>query len=273
MNHENFLFLTDLEEMKESTMKNLNYLLNTYIKEKSKLELNISGKSKRMLFADIKGYESMKDEEWKFEKKIDKLFEEIKKSIKNSLMNDPFPRFIRSDRGQKLYMKYIGDQEVMVPLLTLSYNYSDEDFYEKALKESVKEKDVAFVLDLVQDTFDWNLVHSETNKKESMNIYVSKVNYLPNVSFFKDCNIVKFDYFLPLNFIDIFTQNTRDNQRDAMIMTTRCHDIDKKTLNNQEFNIGKFEMDISLPFPLTTMRKYLFTSTTWYDKKMKLYIG
>lgn len=267
MNHENFLFLTDLEDIKESNIKNLNYILNTYIKENSKMELNISGKLKRMLLNDIRGYENMIDEEWKFEKTIHQLFEEIRKSIKNSLMNDPFPRFIRTDVGQSLYMKYIGDPDIMIPFLTLNYNYNDEDFYEKSLKEAVKEKDVSFILDMVHDSFDWNLVHSETNKKESMNIFVSKVNYLPKVSFFKDCNIVKFDYFLPLNFKDIFYQNTRDNQRDGFIMNTRCHDIDKITLKDNDFNIGRFEMDISLPFPLTTMRKYLFTSTTWYDKE------
>lgn len=267
MSDENFNFLLDLEEMQENTTKNLKHLMDGYIIETAKTQLNISGKLMKGIMALTDGYKNMKDDEWKFEITIQKMFEDIKKSVLNVLINDPFPRFIRTEKAQKLYMNYIGDTTVMQPFLTLNYSYKDSDFYDKPLKEFLTEKDIGFILDMVQDSFDWNLIYSETNKKESMNVYQSKVNYLPKVSFFKDCNIAKFDFFLPLNFKEIFYQNCRDNQKDGMIIDTKTFGFDSNTINGKEFNIGKFEMDIKLPFPLTTMRKYFLTITTWYDKE------
>lgn len=79
--------------------------------------------------------------------------------------------------------------------------------------------------------------------------------------------IARFDLVLPISRNEVVTQVLRDEQLDRMIYKTRTLEMDSIILNDVKMQVGKFDMDIKLPFPLNTFRKYLFSSVSWYDQK------
>lgn len=269
-NPEPLMFLKEIELLKKVTDKKENVkkfkeIYEFYIKEEGKYEINISGKIKKNI--RIK-YEEIKDQEWSFKETPCEILEEARASIYCVLYLDCFPRFIRSKIASKIYEKHLGDTKYMLPLLSLKKSYLNQDFDNPMITDT----DIYFLKAIITDSFNWKLIYSESNKIDPMNVYVSKVNYLPNASYFKNNFILKWDIILPYNYQNLFYQNVRE-ELDNHITHIEC----KNYLNQEEYGIklndkenkktlGTFEIDISLPFPYQHLRKYFFTATADYDE-------
>jgi hypothetical protein len=266
-NLEPLQFMMEVRELDEKDMSAVKKILETYIYDGSPKEINLSGKIKQKILNATKELKDSEDTNVVLEFEPKKIFEESLKNVYAVMGADSFPRFIRTEEAKKIYTKYLGNKEIMSPMLAVSYQYKDENFYECETLKHLVMNDIQFLKSMLVDSFDWNLVDSQP---DSMNIYISTVNYLPNVSFFKDCVVIKWDYIMPYNYKDIFMNNSRDEQVDGMITNVDCLDLQECIYKDQEFIFGKFDMDIKLPFPFS-MRKYLFTATSWYDQENETY--
>jgi hypothetical protein len=82
------------------------------------------------------------------------------------------------------------------------YPYSYSDF----LYWSISEKDIEFLNDLSQESYDWILVVSTKEKNIRANGYYSKSisKFLPNFYFSNTACIYKVDMIVPLSYIDVF---------------------------------------------------------------------
>jgi hypothetical protein len=273
-NAEPFLFILELKKLSKLTNKkeilnSVKLIVSDFLESNSKNEVNLSGK----LLKDLKGKLEIiyKQEEWNGDETPEEIFNPIKKSIYTSMAVDPFPRFIREPSVQEIYLNYIGNDDVMIPLLSGQYVLTDKDFYEPIITE----KDIQFLKSMVEDSFDWNLISSESNKQESMNIYISKVNYLPKSIHFEKNMIMKWDYILPYNFFDLYFQTLRDDIdqhiTDSKVLDYKnCEEYSKLLQTEVNRTLTKVEASIQLPFPFTHLRKYFYTATSEYDKENEI---
>jgi hypothetical protein len=244
-------------------------LISTYLAVDAEKEINISGHLRREILNATK---SLKEgEDYNLTVPWESLFKPIQSSVYGTLAVDTFPRFVRSHIAQELYSKYLDETNICIPHIAGQYVFKDVHFHNVELNKHFAEQDILFAQEIVQDSFDWNLVYFETKRrsKSVMSAFYSNVKYFPKVSFLcgDSTRVAKFDYVLPYNLHDLYLQTTRDDQIDKMIHWNTCTAIDSAVIDGQEMKIGSFEMDCKLPFPLTTPRKYLFSSITWYDKK------
>jgi hypothetical protein len=111
-NQEPWLFLKEIKKLdslkdEDEISKQVNYLMDTYIKDNSVSEVNISGKSKRELLQDFES-----NDFWK--KDPIGLFSNVKKIVEKELFQDNWKRFIRSKEGDKIIEKYYRDPSGIV---------------------------------------------------------------------------------------------------------------------------------------------------------------
>jgi hypothetical protein len=161
---------------------------------------------------------------------------------------------------------------------TVQYPYTNSDFYTL----SVTDQDFEFMKSLSKDTFDWELLGSLTSK---LNTFHSNHNYLPNVTLLKNCSIGKFECIfpfsfehvvcccVPLNEAEVFDVNVMRNKNLEHFDHEQLKEMLKKE-NPENYKLtekyGKRAcsvnvMDIYLPFPLKTPRKYPVTTSVDFD--------
>jgi hypothetical protein len=153
-NNEPFLFLEDVKNLKETKnfIPKTIEIIEKYIVNNAKCEVNISGKSKLSI---LQGYELQKLnlEEWKFEKSFDVLFDEISKILKEEMYHDPWKRFLRTKTCVKLMEKYKDDSTICSPQITEKFDYKDDYFNHPYIFKD----DFLFAEELFKDNFDWEV--------------------------------------------------------------------------------------------------------------------
>jgi hypothetical protein len=188
-----------------------------------------------------------------------------------------FLNFSRGALCHEVVEKYKGDNTVISLKQTVQYPYTNSDFYTL----TVTDKDFEFMKSLSKDTFDWDLLGSLTSK---LNTFHSNHNYMPNVSFFKNCSIAKFECIfpfsfeqvvcccVPLNEAEIFDVNVMRNKNLEYFTHEELKEMLKKENPENKFTekFGKRAcavnvMDIFLPFPLKTPRKYPVSTSIDFD--------
>jgi hypothetical protein len=159
-NLEPLQFIMDVEELDSQDLSKVKKILETYIYDGSPKEINLSGKIKQRILNSTKMFQDSNETEVKLEMESKKIFEEAKNSVYAVMGADSFPRFIRTEIARKVYCKYLGNKEIMSPLLAVSYHYKDDNFYECETLKHLVMNDIQFLKSMLVDSFDWNLVDS-----------------------------------------------------------------------------------------------------------------
>ena len=105
-----------------------------------------------------------------------------------------------------------------------------------------------------------------------MNIYTSKVNYLPQSKLFLNSQIMKWDFILPYNYRSLFYQTLREDLDEHVTNVRVLNYHEKEEYSNiTDLKGGRYlmitETDIQLPFPFRHLRKYFYSCTCEYDKE------
>jgi hypothetical protein len=181
--------LLDLKSDKEIILKS-NEIIDTFLKNSSKREVNISGDSKNRLFTNFQG--QLTEERWILEETAYDIFFPVKKILMNELHADNFPRFIRTKNCLDVVSKYNGNPKVMILCSILKYPLCDKDFE----KPFISQIEMNFIKDVFKDSFVWELVTST----EVMNTYTCNIPLIPNSEFFKRSTPIKIECVLPFSF-------------------------------------------------------------------------
>jgi hypothetical protein len=190
-NTEPFLCVKAIQQLStisssDEKAKRVEEIINKFIVENSKMEVNLGRGIKLELFSELN--EQLGELEWKLKKTPSEIFEPVERSLKMQMLSDNFPRFIRSDHVQ-VFQKYVNNPKVMKLAATLKYPFNDEYFEIPFATRS----EFNFLNGLFEDSFAWNLKFS----RKHFSYYESDLNYLPNVSLFHHPITVKFQMTLP----------------------------------------------------------------------------
>jgi hypothetical protein len=200
VNTEPLDFIEEVERFKNSEekerMKKIEEINETYIKSKSKKEINLSGETKEEFFEWLS---NNKDQE-----KLIEAFDKLVGYIKSELEADSFKRFIRTDIVKKKLFEKRENPKVMVPRSQTMFNYQALDFQ----KWFITPKDINF-LDYLNntDSYDWELSKSKEktggnsfynlkckdispNFPEGKNYGILKIQQIYNYSLEKVANVV-----------------------------------------------------------------------------------
>jgi len=131
---------------------------------------------------------------------------------------------------------------------------------------------------LSQDTFDWELVGSLTSQ---LNSFFSDKNYLPNVSFYQNASLAKFECIFPFPFehvlccclpcseVDIFDVNVNRSIDCGSVshedLKNKITDFENFTTKYGKRSCSIITFDCRLPWPCTTPRKYPVVTSMDYD--------
>jgi hypothetical protein len=102
------------------------------------------------------------------------LYEGLKQVILLEYKNDSFKRFTRTEECLKLTEKYQNNKQVLLPQLSIVYNYSGSKFQNKEFTEM----DIEFLKKFEEQDPNWELIY--TDKKDIL-LFLSSWNYFPNV--------------------------------------------------------------------------------------------
>jgi hypothetical protein len=160
-----------------------------YLATNSEKEINLSGDIKATFHKNFQEQLESKDK-WIVPEETE-IFERIKKNVESQLYHDVFPRFRRTEQCLKLLEKYQNDTNLCEMKEVRDFPYTDEDFQ----IEIVTDKDIGLLDRLMEDTYDWKLLFSD--RKAKMNSYYMKKCFFPNVSFFKNSRVHKFESIVP----------------------------------------------------------------------------
>jgi hypothetical protein len=244
-----------------------NELVENFIMDGSKKELNLS--------SEIKSY--VLDEYSKSDISFEDLFSELIKNLEKETIADIFPRFIRADNFTKIVPDLIEDKECMKISKEYEFDFSEEDFS----KPYITKKDCNFFNYLAEDSFlNWDYIKV---KDKTVNAYVSKKDFLPNVALFKNSWISKLQFVINYSIKDIlmclfnkesnFSKMNIGKNKIFVLKNYTQEELEK--LNDDELmnQYGSVQImaNCKFPFPLNT-RTLTFTKTLIYDEKNeKLY--
>lgn len=129
--------LEDTLELKDTSgqIKLMNDLIKIFIKTNAEKELNISGRSKRLILDEI---EKIEKNGWKFDKSPKSIFEEITSSVRKDLYFDTWPRFKRTQKCLKIGMENIGNSSLVVHNGPFFFSYEMKDFENPVVSELKK---------------------------------------------------------------------------------------------------------------------------------------
>lgn len=262
-----FLDAIDALPKSKDIVSDAKKILSTFIEEGSPKEINLSGANKRLI---LKQFENVKHDS----QKVLMIFKKPRKIVALELHSDVFPRFVRSKFCAKAVEAHQTDPEVVALKTTVSFPYEEEDFNTFL----VTKKDFDFMKHLAKDDFDWELHGGETSK---LNSYYSDKNFLPNVPWFSNASLAKFEAIFPFDFETVCCSliplseclQYDDNVVSYEVKEYFTHDElvkkygeDKLKHKHENKRAGAVTiMDIQLPWPMVTKRKYPVCTSIDYD--------
>jgi hypothetical protein len=179
--------LTELKKIQEEGDKEnskIEKLVDLYVKDGSKKEINISYETKKKCLESLERRPSVS------------AFDEIQHVLVNEMKYDSFKRFVRSKDIVGVIEKYKLNPEVCTPILATKFSYKNEDF----VKQRVLEEDLKFMDILYKDSPTWELLTSFKDGKATGNSFWSIENYIPDVTIAPCVSVAKYDLILPYDF-------------------------------------------------------------------------
>eukprot|EP01080_Neovahlkampfia_damariscottae_P000563 gene563-8073_t len=227
-------------------------IYDMFIENDSEMELNISGKLKRPV---TQVYKKMKNNE--FEGSLERIFEDISKSIADQLFFDSFPRFVRTKECIKFIEKHKKDSSLVTPIIISSFKYNDEYFKNYIIEDS----DFDYFKILFQDNPKWDLIST----KNGTNVFHSKFNYMPGVKEVKT-RTMKCETVLPYSLeqaglfifndkmIEEFDPNIKKVVVKDFIQTKELKEILKSMRYERNLLVMEYQMDFGFPFNSRIMK-------------------
>eukprot|EP01080_Neovahlkampfia_damariscottae_P006263 gene6263-10270_t len=245
-NLENFLFVLSVKNLEQlikkkdqkQLKKEFNNIVNTYLAPKSPNELGILTEEKQHFLEKIK---NLNQDEWTLEESPTDILAPFYKAVLVEYKNDSYKRYTRTEECLKLLEKHQHNRDVLLPRLTALYNYKDEDFE----KLNFEEKDFHFMDEFFNDNPNWKLI-SEHKKKQSK-IFVSKMNYFPNLTFLTS-DTLNVKYQIKLN---------QPFQEACIAVFQNHHNTAYNEFITLDFKFGDFlfaQGQSKLPYPLYQRR-------------------
>ena len=181
-------------------IKKCNEIIELYIIEKSKKELNLSYEIKKSFLESFKLQEN-NDEKWILKISINDLFYEILNFIKSELLYDKFSIFVRRKECIKLIKKYYKNSDLIITRITKDFNYTIKDLENTLI---ITEKDIELLDIISNDSFEW-IITKKNNKKNIKTISYFSNNVQKYISSLKmnNSSIVKVEIFSNLNFNNV----------------------------------------------------------------------
>eukprot|EP01080_Neovahlkampfia_damariscottae_P008164 gene8164-12624_t len=278
-NTEPLEFLLKVKEFNEITNPNEKLklffeIVDDFIVANSPKELNLMGKVKSNFLESIEDQLKIKDI-WIL-KNYQIIFNIIEHPVYNELFMDSFPRFMRTDKFKDVMMKHVNNPEIMELKQIYDYPFTDESFKSNI----VTEMDISFIESLMEDNYDWTLIHS--NPKYQENVFSRSKSYFPNVSFLKNSLTYKFDCVLPYDFekcvksiLPLYQikklQKLIESYEEVSFKTFRELQEDFPYEVCEPRGNSKIIMDLNIPFT-TKPRRTHDCSTLYFDKEGDLYL-
>jgi hypothetical protein len=203
MNSEPYEYIKEAELITENNIEEkIHELYDSFLKVKGKRELNLSQEDrdsfekvylKNYKKIDQEGIEVMelknffeveKVKEEENQKRYKEMKNEIEKLIeisKRELESDPFPRFLRTEEGMKLFDKNLYNEEIVGCFLQKQFPYTEKDFQ----NYYITDKDIEFLDQMLKESNSWELVYSNNEWQANGYISVDCDTFLPNLSFAK----------------------------------------------------------------------------------------
>jgi hypothetical protein len=271
-NTEPFEFCLLVEEFEtkklgEEKLKLFFVIYETFLKNNSDKEINLSGEIKQLF--NQKNSEQLESNDKWISKDEENIFSSIRVSIENQLYHDVFPRFIRTMNCIKVLEKHSRDSKVLELKQIYDFPYKDSDFE----SEIVTDNDIAFLDRLMEDSYDWDLVYSEN--KSHTNTFLLKKSYLPDVSFFKDSKVYKFESMIPFSLeqcieglCSINQLKKYDDVVDEGILVSYLSPEEgmKKYPDAIKMKRANAVIDMRIKLPMAKFRRPLDVATTYFDK-------
>eukprot|EP01080_Neovahlkampfia_damariscottae_P012228 gene12228-5814_t len=198
--------------------------------------------------------------------------ENFRKIIHSQLLHDVFPRFIRTELCIKTIRQLETDSTVFEKREVYDFPYQDEDFN----IDIVTDIDVEFMNRLMKDGYDWELIFSD--KKLQMNSFYLKMDYLTNVSFFKNSNIQKYESIIPFGLqhcIEALAPISQLKKYDKAVQHLECTSYfsGEESMSKYPDKISTkrsnacYEALLKMPVPGFKFRRGTEVCTTFFDKK------
>jgi len=268
-NGEPWEFIREVTNLKnaKNPAEEVQKIIKTFIEKNAPKEINLSNQNKTELMEVLK--DQLKESFfWIAKKTPEEIFADTIKIIKLELFMDNYPRFIRTKECLKVLQKFLKDAEVIVFKEAIDFPYSDKSFRE----HWVSDQDIQFLRLLAKDNFDWELIGSITN---NLNTFFSYRNYMPQVSYFKNASIGKFELIMPYSLekvICAFCPTYEIQKVDGNVQSIHnhgyisCDDLKKKGYKmNKDRSVSLMGVDLKFPFPLRTYRKLPSVVACDYD--------
>jgi hypothetical protein len=213
------------------------YIIETYLQDTSKKEVNVSGLTKIHLFSIIN--EQLKQEKWTLKETPYKIFFPIKHILMSELQIDPFARYLRTKSCSLTVSLFIDNPKVMILESIVKFPFCDKDFE----NPFISKKEMEFIKEISKDSFSWNLVNSTKN----MMLYTSSTPFLPDSKAFKNSKSFKIESVLPYSFekvVNLFfsTENMLKMDKDLIKINF------KKKHWSDELKLNYPDEDIQNPF-------------------------
>eukprot|EP01080_Neovahlkampfia_damariscottae_P007956 gene7956-12423_t len=253
---ESWEFLTELKKISEEGEKDskpkIEKLVELYINDGAKKEINISYETKKHCL-----------EQLKLEQNVE-VFQNIQSILINEMKYDSFKRFVRSKACHEVLEKYKSNKEVCQPVLSTKFNYRNEDFVE----QRVLEEDLKFMDILYKDSPQWELLTSFKDGKALGNSFWSIENYIPDVTIAPCVSVAKYDLILPYSFEHVlcsFYPLAEQIKFDPQCAKYETFDYKKDEQGNSHSTIL---YNVTFDYPLNC-RFYPMVASGSYDPEIK----
>jgi hypothetical protein len=240
--------LESLKERKPITEK-IKTIFERFLLSDSNFEIPLLEKEKSFLLDLYESFQLDLEEQnltETFITGIIKNFHQISSKLKKELCQTSWTKFCQTSICENLKRKF---HKICVPKVIKYCRYKDEYFNHPFVFDS----DFEFADLLFKDSSHWDLF---TNQKNPSKAYISKLNYLPNVSHAKDTETVKYECTIPVSLERLsLSFATNEGRKRAGGMVTHMETLEYYNYENLvqlfhekgwEKEIGKFERNLTV---------------------------
>eukprot|EP01080_Neovahlkampfia_damariscottae_P005007 gene5007-8605_t len=151
--------------------KQIQFINSEFIEENSPKQVMIGKKHRQIILSHCGKLSPVR---WNIDVSSVELYEPLKQLVLLEYKNDSFKRFTRTPECAKLIEKYQNNRQVLLPQLSVVYNYSGSKFQNKEFTAM----DIEFLKAFEEEDPNWELSYTD---KKSIMVFLSNWNYFPNV--------------------------------------------------------------------------------------------